>query len=74
MEAPDILASLAALRAKVMNRMDLKPRVALADSGNPGLSSSTPLVSSICALRAEEDFGSDFLNSDWLKLICSLFT
>jgi hypothetical protein len=45
----------------------LKPRVALADSrlrcaterraGNPGLLiSSAPLVSSVCALRAEEDF------------------
>src|SRR5437764_1357799 len=41
---PDTLALLAALRAKVMSKW-LVPRVALADSGNPGLSSSTPLGS-----------------------------
>ena len=42
----EILASLAALRAKVMGTRELKPRVALAESGNPGLGCSTPPVSS----------------------------
>ena len=39
---------LAALRAKWMGRMDARPRVALADSGNPGLNAATPLGSSGC--------------------------
>jgi hypothetical protein len=44
----EILAALAALRAKVMDLIEFVPRVALADSGNPGLLSSTPSVSSGC--------------------------
>jgi hypothetical protein len=43
-----ILASLAALRAKVIGCMDYLPGVALSESGNPGLISSTPLASSLC--------------------------
>jgi hypothetical protein len=42
----EMLASLAALRAKVMGFDGVVPGVALADSGNPGLISATPLVSS----------------------------
>jgi hypothetical protein len=40
----EILAVLAALRAKVMGGLDLKPRVGIEDSANPGLKDSTPLV------------------------------
>ena len=43
----EILASLAALRARVMSWMNLEPGVALSESGNPGLISSTPSVSSL---------------------------
>jgi hypothetical protein len=49
-----ILASLAALRAKVMRRILLEPRVALADSGNAGLSSATPLVLLTVSRRPNE--------------------
>jgi len=47
----EILAWLAALRAKVMGFIGLGPGVALSESGNPGLSASTPLASSFIIPR-----------------------
>jgi L-cysteine desulfidase len=44
----------------------LVPKVALADSGNLGLSSSTPSVSSAGALRAEESRGANGIRLDEL--------
>jgi prepilin-type processing-associated H-X9-DG protein len=60
-----MLALLAALRAKVMGLMDWDPRVALFESGNPGLHSSTPLVSSVCrASRGKHPLGGNILFDD----------
>ncbi len=57
---PDTLTAFAALRARWVGGNDWVPRVGLADSANPGLSASTPLVSSVWRAARGEGDGAEF--------------